>query len=272
MACGRPCPPLSYCHEASNTCKACATICDAARPSQYEPALCHDLCREYLYEQLKTTYSVDGTARVLGWAGLGLSVLAILVVLAVVGLAYHYVLRRPRRLLNFLHSRVDVETTPDMKAKMSTNNNKHSMPDIGRDLNSSVHTVHTVSGSVSESERLHGTTSTLAATQCTQPSPTGMTLPFGMAALPAMPPPPPARHPSEDSTLDYAAYDNPGLSPSSSPLPPSAGSGTAHPAHGKAMDAVLDAVVTLPGAVTQLRANHYALNDLNNGPRMESSF
>lgn len=208
----------------------------------------------------------------LGWAGLALSLLAVAAVLAAAALAYHYVFRRPGKLLHFLHSRVDVETTPDMKAKMSTNNNKHSVADIGRDLNSSV---HTVSASVSESElRLHGTTSTLAATL---PSPTGMTGhfgTFGMAGAPPVPSPPapapPARHPSEDSTLDYAAYDNPGLSPSSSPLPPPASAG-----HGKAMDAVLDSVVTLPGAVTGRdphRANHYAPNDMGNGPRMESSF
>ncbi|KAK3908355.1 Fat-like cadherin-related tumor suppressor-like protein [Frankliniella fusca] len=259
MACGsRPCAPLSFCHEASNTCKPCAAICDPARPGQYEPGLCLENCREYT-EQLRSASAVDGTARVLGAVGLALGVLSLVAVIVLAGLLLFYVYRRPRRLLQFLQNRVDVET-PEMKAKMSMNNNKSCGADIGRDLNSSV---CTVSGSVSEADlRLHHHHAGAGA----MPQQPTLALPPLATLSPAPPPLPPARHPSEDSTLDYAAYDNPALSPSSSPLPPGAGGG-------KAMDAVLDAVMdhnSLPGTVTRGQL----LNGMANGAvaRMESSF
>ena len=150
-----------------------------------------------------------------------------------------------------------------------SNNNKC---DIGRDLNNSV---CTVSGSISEPELRH-----MAAPQ--QPL-VPQHLP---APLPLAVPPPPARHPSEDSTLDYAAYDNPALSPSSSPLPGSNGSGGAsHPGGPKAMDTVLEAVLdhsSLPGSVPRGHGVGVGVGVVPNGlplglhggsaPRMESSF
>ncbi|XP_052124460.1 uncharacterized protein LOC113217458 [Frankliniella occidentalis] len=260
MECGpRRCQPLFFCHEASNTCKPCGDICNKARPAQYEPGLCLEQCRDYTEQQA----SVDGTARVLGATGLALGVVALVTVLVLAGLILFFVYRRPRQLLNFLQNRVDVET-PEMKAKMSMNNNKSCGADIGRDLNSSV---CTVSGSVSEADlRLHHHHASAGPQQPPLALASALALPAPLGStLSPVPPLPPARHPSEDSTLDYAAYDNPALSPSSSPLPPGVG-------NGKAMDAVLESVMdhnSLPGSVPR-----HLLNGMPNGAvaRMESSF
>ena len=276
MACGaRRCGPLSFCHEATNTCKQCADICHAEQRGHYEPTLCLEQCRDYLQQQ--DTPAVDGTARMLGAVGLAVSLVAVIALLLMVGLLLFCVYRRPRRLLSFLQARVEdaQPDSPDMKVKMS-NNNKC---DIGRDLNSSV---CTVSGSISEPELRHHI-HLPAPQQPTHPQHPHHTFPAALA-VPAVPPPP-ARHPSEDSTLDYAAYDNPALSPSSSPLPPGSGSAASNGGGLKAMDAVLDAVLdhsslpgTLPGTMPRGHGHGGVCNgtssNLHNGSvaRMESSF
>lgn len=46
MECGaRRCPPLSFCHEATNSCKQCADICHVERRGHYDPGLCLEQCR-----------------------------------------------------------------------------------------------------------------------------------------------------------------------------------------------------------------------------------
>lgn len=271
MAASSKCGPAEFFHEGSASCRPCAAICDPAKPYQHEPALCRSQCPIYsVVEQLKQQGKELDAARALGGTALVLSAVVLVAVLALVGVLLFFVYRRPRKLIDVLQSRisrVDVET-PEMKVKMSNNN--HRAVDISRD------SVCTVSASVSEAEMR---VSHAAPQQPPPPPPsTALTLPLSPVSLPAAPPPVPARHPSEDSTLDYAAYDNPALSPSSSPLPP--GSGTT--SNGKALDAVLEAALdpgSLPGSVPRGlhhgHHNHLNLNgNLANGSvaRMESSF
>ena len=215
------CPTFNHCNDYSNQCEACSSVCDETG-SNYQQEVCNGKCQAYVRHMLQKQYNEFRGDLERLWTLVTIAIVT--ACLSLLGLLWIFARRLAR--WNKLHGPFHRAFTGNWMKRNSTatannnnsnNNNSHRHRETQSDAemgttrqNGLILMMPSISASVAPSRNDSGNVSgNSSGSRSGSGSATGIANNTPNTTITSLS----RRHPSEDTTLDYA-YDNPAMTPS----------------------------------------------------------